>query len=74
MDDPYDDIEGGGRALVQKPKKKTAVARHDKQLSKFKERLHELGWRRSFIERHVADYVGEELDDVRETVLIEEHT
>ena len=65
--------EGGGRALVKKPKKQSAAARHKRQLEKFKARLHELGWRRSFIASHVDEYIGEELDEHTEGVLLDEH-
>ena len=65
----------GGRATVVdvKPKKLSVVARQQRHLDRFKDRLHELGWRRRFIDSHVEDYVGLDLDENRQETILDEH-
>jgi hypothetical protein len=68
------DVEGGGLALASSVKTSKRKIRHRKQLAKFKERLHELGWRKTYIDRHVEDNIGADLDQQSETVLLDTWT
>ena len=77
MDSDVDD--GGG--LTQHIEKRTKYSkvtarRHKKQLESFRLRLHNLGWRLSFLNSHIADddSIGEELDEQSEDILLEEYT
>lgn len=71
-----EDSDGGGRARAHTPTKrsKSVEKRHKKQLAKFKDRLNELGWRRSFVDAHTPDHVGNDLDEYRESEIIVEYT
>ena len=66
-----EDMDGGGLALAASSNKSNRKIRHTRQLGKFKERLHELGWRKTYVNRHVEDYVGADLDEQPEHVLLD---
>jgi len=62
--------DGGGRASVTSIKPQKSII----ALTKLKERLHTLGWRRRFIEAHVDEAVGAVLDEQREETVLDELT
>ena len=68
------DSDGGGLAITKKYSK--TARRHTRQLESFQLRLHNLGWRSSFLNSHFADNdsIGEELDEQPEDILLEEYT